>query len=267
MRTRWITLVATLGLIAAVKGFAGDHFQTLNVGSEVYSNVTVTSVTATDVYFSHAKGMGNAKLKKLSPELQKKFHFDAAKSSAVEKRQVEASAIYFQQAATNKPPARPAEAVEDEAPPVIEDNGDPVVATLYARSFRGQRPPQIIVEQWLTPAPDATGKFVLVDFWATWCGPCRQSIPHLNALQAKFKDRLVVIGLSNEAVDEMKKMTTPRVNYYVGTDTQARTRDLVEVRGIPHALLIDPQGIVRFEGQPAYLDEQSLGRLIAKYSR
>ena len=37
---------------------------------------------------------------------------------------------------------------------------------------------------------------VLVDFGATWCGPCRQSIPHLNALQAKFKDRLVVIGLS-----------------------------------------------------------------------
>ena len=52
------------------------------------------------------------------------------------------------------------------------------------------------VEKWLTDAPDLNGKFVLVDMWATWCGPCRRSIPHLNELYAKFKDRLVVIGLS-----------------------------------------------------------------------
>jgi thiol-disulfide isomerase/thioredoxin len=266
MKIQWNTLVPALGLVAAMNGLAGDYLPTLKVGSEVYSNVAVTSVTVTDVYFSHAKGMGNAKLKNLPPELQKKFHFDAAKSSAVEKKQVEASAIYFQQAATNKAPSRPPESAEDEGPSVVENNGDPVVTKLYARSFRGQRPPQIIVDQWLTPAPDATGKFVLVDFWATWCGPCRQSIPHLNALQAKFKDRLVVIGLSDETVDAMKKMTTPRVEYYVGTDTQARTRNMVEVRGIPHALLMDPQGIVRFEGQPTYLDEPGLERLIAKYS-
>jgi thiol-disulfide isomerase/thioredoxin len=265
MRIRWATLAAVLGLLAVASGRAGEFLPILKVGGGVYSNVTVTSVTATDIYFSHTKGMGNAKLKNLPPDLQKRFNFDAAKSSAVEKRQGEASAIYFSQAATNKPP-RPQETPEDEGPPVVEENGDPVVTKLYARSFRGQRPPQIIVDQWLTPSPDATGKFVLVDFWATWCAPCRESIPHLNGLQDKFKDRLVVIGLSDEEPDVMKKMTTPRVNYYVGTDTQARTRNMAEVRGIPHALLIDPKGIVRFEGQPVYLDEKSLERLIAKYS-
>ena len=40
------------------------------------------------------------------------------------------------------------------------------------------------------------GKFVLIDFWATWCGPCRRSIPGLNQLHARFKDRLVIIGIS-----------------------------------------------------------------------
>jgi cytochrome c biogenesis protein CcmG, thiol:disulfide interchange protein DsbE len=110
------------------------------------------------------------------------------------------------------------------------------------------------------------GKFVLVDFWATWCGPCRQSIPHLNDLQAKFKDRLVVIGLSNENPDDIRKMSSPEMNYAVGTDTQARTMSMVEVRGIPHAILIDPQGIVRFEGVPVYLTEEGLERLLAKYA-
>ena len=138
---------------------------------------------------------------------------------------------------------------------------------LYAHSFRGQRPPKIIVEQWLTPAPEVKGKFVLLDFWATWCEPCRQTIPHLNALQAKFRDRLVVLGLSDEAPENMSKMTSPRVDYYVGTDPQARTRAAVEVQGIPHAMLIDPEGIVRFEGQPVYLEEQGLERLMTKYSK
>lgn len=266
MKDRWKLLAGAFLLGAMPHGQGGPSLSRLQVGSQIYSNLTVTSVTATDVYFSHAQGMGNAKLKNLPADLQKQLNFDPTKSAAVEKKQAEASALYFQQAATNKPPVRPPEATEDEGPPVAEENGDPVVAKLYARSFRGLRPPQIIVDQWLTSAPEATGKFVLVDFWATWCAPCRESIPHLNGLQARFKDQLVVIGLSDEAPEAMRKMSSPRVDYYVGTDTQARTRNMVEVRGIPHALLIDPKGIVRFEGQPAYLDEKSLERLIAKYS-
>ena len=106
LRIRRITLTAGLGLLAAACGRAGDYLPSLQVSGGVYSNVTITSVTATDLYFSHAKGMGNVKLKNLPPDLQKRFKFDAAKSSAVEKRQGEASAIYFAQAATNQPPPR-----------------------------------------------------------------------------------------------------------------------------------------------------------------
>lgn len=254
----------TLQFLAPVASLvAGELLPSLKVGSEVYSNVTVTGVTTTDIYFSHARGMGNAKLKHLGAAEQKRFRFDAAKSGEVEQQQVEATRLYHQRIAATKSETT----AGDKLPPITDDGGDLVVTQLYARSFRGQRPPQIIVQEWLTPAPDVKGKFVLVEFWATWCGPCRQSVPHLNALQAKFKDRLVVIGLSDEPGDEIKKMASPRVSYYVGTDPQARTRAAMEVQGIPHAMLMDPQGIVRFEGQPDFLEAEALERLMAKYAK
>jgi len=260
--------VALQLLAVTSKLAAGDFLPTLKVGSEVYSNVTVTSFTATDIYFKHAQGLGNAKLKNLAPEEQKHFRFDATKSHAVELQQAVASQRYLQELAARKPAPKPiAPTDNDSVPPVTDDHGDPVVTKLHAHSFRGQRPPPIIVDQWLTPAPVETGKFVLVDFWATWCGPCRLAIPHLNALQAKFKDRLVVIGLSNESPEDIRKAALPPVNYYVGTDPQARTRAAVEVTGIPHAILMDPGGVVRFEGQPIYLDAAALERLMAKYSK
>jgi cytochrome c biogenesis protein CcmG/thiol:disulfide interchange protein DsbE len=246
-------------------GRADDYFPVLQAGSEVYSNVTVTSVTATDVYFSYPRGMGNAKLKNLSPGLQKHFHFDAVRAQEVEKSRRQANIAFREELARQKPgPVRKAAEEPDESK--ASDDADIVVSKLYANSFRGQRPPQIIVDRWLTPPSDPNGKFVLVEFWATWCGPCRRSIPHLNELQARFKDRLVVVGLSDEPMEKLQGMTSPHIDYAVGTDTQARTLKAVGVEGIPHALLIDPTGIVRFEGPPTFLTAERLARLMVKYS-
>jgi hypothetical protein len=61
-------------------------------------------------------------------------------------------------------------------------------------------------------------------------------------------------------------MTSPHMDYSVGTDTQARTWNMLGIQGIPHAILIDPQNTVRFEGQPDYLTEKGLTNLIARYS-
>jgi thiol-disulfide isomerase/thioredoxin len=105
-----------------------------------------------------------------------------------------------------------------------------------------------------------------VDFWATWAAPARAAIPHLNELQTKFRDKLVVIGLSNESVEEMSKMTAPKVVYYVGTDTQARTMNAFQLGALPHSVLIDPTGIVRYEGHSKFLDAAALERLMTKYA-
>lgn len=267
MKIRLIPWRAFVFILAATVAFADETLPRLQVGDDVYTNVTVTSVSATDVYFSFKGGMGNAKLKNLSPELQRHFHFNATNAAQVELAQREADARFRSDLANRKPVAKkeipPAEPASETA---ADADGDPVVPKLYAKSVRGQHSPRIFVDQWLTPAPNVDGKFVLVDFWATWCGPCRAAIPHLNALQAKFKDRLVVIGLSDESPEDMRKMSSPTVNYFVGTDPQARTMRALEVRGIPHAILLDPNGIVRFEGMPSYLNEAALGRLLDKYA-
>jgi cytochrome c biogenesis protein CcmG/thiol:disulfide interchange protein DsbE len=249
MKTR---LLAVVCLVAA-SAQADEFLPVLKVNGDVYSNITVTKVTATDIYFIHASGVGNAKLKNLTPELQKHFHYDAAKGALVEKEQVTNNAEYHQYVLSIKPP------------PVVVEDDDFVAPQLFARSIRGQGPPPLLVEQWLTARPDNTGKFVLIDFWATWCGPCRRSIPELNAFFEKYQDRLVVIGITDEPEAAVRKMTDPRIEYAVAIDTQARMMKSLEITGIPHCILVDPHGIVRYEGSPAYLDDNKLEHFLDKY--
>ncbi len=255
--------LASVGLVRA----DDEHFATLKAGSEVYSNVTVTSVTATHVYFSHSRGVGSAKLKDLEPDLQKHFHYDATVAAAADAQRYQANAAYRQAltapAATPQPAAAaPAAGQRTEAP-----NNVIPPHSISAKSVLNQPAPTFAVEKWLTPQPDTQGKFVLIDFWATWCGPCRHSIPHLNTLYGMFRKKLVVVGVSGEAEFEVRRMTTPVIAYPVAIDTRQRMASALEVRGIPHAILIDPKGIVRFEGHPEYLNESNLAALLDQYGQ
>jgi len=267
MRCLLVLCLSVAGISAATA--ADVTLPVLNVGSEVYSNVTVTATNATHLTFTHSRGMGSVKLRNLSPELQKRFHYNEEKASEAETKQHEADSQFraatVAQAAALK--SASTNTTQDVQPPRYDESGDLVLAKIYAKSFRGERPPQIIVDKWVTSSPpDVEGKFVLVDFWATWCPPCRRAIPHLNDLQARFRDKLIVIGLSDESVEDIQKMTLPKMTYYVGTDQEARTRTAVEVTGIPHCILMDPKGIVRYEGVPDYLSEEAFERLFKKYS-
>ena len=121
---------------------------------------------------------------------------------------------------------------------------------LWAKSYLGKKAPAFVVEKWLTPEPDREGRFVLIDFWATWCPPCRKAVGELNALHRKLGDKLVIIGVSDEPESVVRKLTDPKLDYASAVDTQARMKKALEVKGIPHVIIVDPQGIVRWEGYP-----------------
>ncbi|MDB6110192.1 MAG: hypothetical protein JWR69_1942 [Pedosphaera sp.] len=96
---------------------ADETLPVLKVGTEVYSNVTVTSVTARDIYFTHDQGLGNVKLKNLEPALQKHFNYDAAKADAAEQKQKAAAQYSLPGASTTGRTPDPADpkAVMDDA--------------------------------------------------------------------------------------------------------------------------------------------------------
>jgi cytochrome c biogenesis protein CcmG/thiol:disulfide interchange protein DsbE len=225
----------------------------LNVGGEVYSNLTIISVTATDINFMHSRGVANAKLKDLPPDMQKRFHYGPAGAGEVQN--------------APSPSGSQVQPRADAAPQTGAAGNDAEIHVphIYAKSFLNDPAPAFLVQQWLTPKPDMAGKFVLIDFWATWCGPCRKSIPHLNELFQKFGNKMAVVGLTDQSEEDVHAMSSPTIEYAVASDPQQRMMRDVEVRGIPHAILIDPKGIVRFEGMPEYLTEDGLRRILVRY--
>jgi thiol-disulfide isomerase/thioredoxin len=89
------------------------------------------------------------------------------------------------------------------------------------------------------------GKVVLANFWATWCGPCREEIPSLVALQARYKDQLVILGLSIDSRPpaEVKQFAE---QYHINYPVAVVGDDIVQAFGgapaIPSTYVVSPAG-------------------------
>lgn len=127
--------------------------------------------------------------------------------------------------------------------------------------------PEIEIKQWLD-RKDATlasmrGQVVLLDFWATWCAPCLETMPRLERLHEKYKSRgLAVVGLTELYGESEGKPLTPaaeiasiaafkkelRLTYAVGVASNDANNLRYGVRALPATFLIDRRGVVRYVG-------------------
>ena len=129
-----------------------------------------------------------------------------------------------------------------------------VVAPAWAQGMVGRPAPEISAPYWLNTPPltlkGLAGKLVIVEFWATWCPPCRKSIPHLIELSKKYASQGVVfIGLTDEPRDGVEPFAKQMgMTYAVGGGTNVGAAYGVE--GIPTAFLVDTAGKVVWEGHP-----------------
>src|SRR5690606_24107702 len=94
------------------------------------------------------------------------------------------------------------------------------------------------------------GKVVMVEFWATWCPPCIQGIPHLNDLQAEFgREGFQLVSLTNgdrKPVTGFHEKRKLEMNYIIGLGSE--TMADYSVQGIPHALIIGRDGKMVWRG-------------------
>ncbi len=136
-----------------------------------------------------------------------------------------------------------------------------------------------------TPAPDFTlkdlqgrtislssykGKVLLLNFWATWCPPCRQEIPDFIEAYKEYKDNgLEILGVSVDSLS-LQKLTdwvaSASINYPVALATRDVVMDYKPGDFIPASIFIDREGRIRYKHVGA-MDKETLLRLFQKYSR
>jgi peroxiredoxin len=91
---------------------------------------------------------------------------------------------------------------------------------------------------------DLKGKVVLVNFWATWCPPCRKEMPDLQALYDRYKDQgFVVVSISDEEAAKVQPFIAERkITYPVLLDPGRKINDLFQVEGIPKSFVYNREG-------------------------
>jgi thiol-disulfide isomerase/thioredoxin len=145
----------------------------------------------------------------------------------------------------------------------------------------GDPAPKLQVAKWVQGEPVkefSKDKAYIVEFWATWCGPCRVSIPHLNEIHNKYKDKgLIVIGQDcweqdEDEVPKFVKQMGDKMTYRVALDDKNGSEkgkmaetwmEAAGQNGIPTAFVVSKTGHIAWIGHPMSLKEKVLDDVLA----
>ena len=125
------------------------------------------------------------------------------------------------------------------------------VSTLAASSLEGQVAPDFVLRSATGEnlrLSEYRGDVVLINFWATWCGPCRQEMPLLDDLYGRYKRvgfNLLGVNIDEDSRRAMQMVQELGVNFPVLFDENKEVSKLYEVAAMPVTILVDREGIVR----------------------
>lgn len=253
-----LTLIFSVALPAAEP----VKLDSLKVGNRTYRKITILGASETDLYFRHDHGIANVKFKYLDSEIQKKFDYDPKAAEEAERRQMQEDAAYHETVALQL--TERAQKSLKAAALAAASSEDSLADPISDQSVLNKTAPKLEPVKWLGETPATEGKAVLVLFWTTWSQPCRKVIPEMNSFQKKFRDKLVVVGLSSQEEKDLAEFGDVKIDFSMAVDTNGRFAATVGVTSVPYVLLVDVKGIVRYAGHPAVLDTSVLKRLLAK---
>ena len=93
------------------------------------------------------------------------------------------------------------------------------------------------------------GQYIYIDYWASWCGPCRQSFPWMNALQAKLGPKglkVVAVNVDAKRADADKFLTHTPAQFTIAFDPQGESAKKLAIKTMPTSMLVNPEGKVLF---------------------
>lgn len=137
----------------------------------------------------------------------------------------------------------------------------------------GAAAPEIHITDWIANTPadqNLSDKYIVLEFWATWCGPCIKAVPHMNELQKKFdRNDLYYLSLTDESVEKVNR-TLKRIDFHsIVVSDQTRQTKLAYGDGenglesLPMTVLIDQEGIIRWIGLPSQLTAEVMRDFLA----
>lgn len=93
------------------------------------------------------------------------------------------------------------------------------------------------------------GKFVYVDFWASWCAPCKRSFPWMNDLRKRYGDKdlaIVAVNVDASRADAERFLASTPASFTVAYDPAGTTPRQYAIKGMPSSVLVDPSGQIVF---------------------
>jgi thiol-disulfide isomerase/thioredoxin len=109
--------------------------------------------------------------------------------------------------------------------------------------------------------PSSQSKIILLDFWASWCGPCRQSFPWMNAMKDKYGDKglqILAINLDSEQEDAQEFLSEVKASFDIRFDQEGLSATLLGVEAMPMSYLLDKAGAVLHRMAGFNSDKQEL---------